>query len=303
MYEKNRRREQTKKILKKCKAHVICLQEVDDYKIYWANMFGKLGGYKSKYDQRKKKKEGLCLLYNADHVCLLDMVRLELDDVADCFTEPDISKSYFQRSNIAQIAHFSCHDSNKTFVVVNVHLFWNPVATDVKLFQMWFLCRNVRKYMDQWKTENLIFCGDLNSTPRSAVIALMKEKMVPENHKEYVKFIAQKYPGVLEQYGGLKLDLNLSLSSKDEVFTNYTNGFKSKIDYIFHSGSLELVDSCAFGCEEGLYAYDKDEDYDYLVDEMEMAMEWKTKYPHQYPLLPSYDWPSDHLAIGASFKL
>ncbi len=104
------------------------------------------------------------MLYREDRCQLVDVKRIELDEVISFTNSKLVTKSKFCRSSVAQIAHFkvktngkfwfSWHamvficfvfllffffcssnqklDDGKEFLCVNVHLFWNPTVTDVK---------------------------------------------------------------------------------------------------------------------------------------------------------------------------
>jgi hypothetical protein len=86
---------------------------------YWANKWGTLG-YRSKFECRRKKREGCAMLWKKN-IDLLDMERVDLDCVENEFGITSANKANFRKGNVGQIARFKIVDSAQPeFVVANV---------------------------------------------------------------------------------------------------------------------------------------------------------------------------------------
>jgi CCR4-NOT transcription complex subunit 6 len=281
------------------KPHIACLQEVDDYKEHWASQLGSLG-YRSKWDCRKGKREGLCLLYKEQVVELLELERVELNDVVKVMDHKEVTVDHHYRDNLAQVALFESSSSGSKFIVVNTHIFWNPMVTDVKLFQVYFLCLRVQEIRAQWGAAlPVLLAGDFNSMPHSAVLALLTRQKVPKCHPEFAEYIVPRYKTFFSSSEDHILEIPFkwfNTFAKTEYFTNYTDGFKAQIDYIFVSDPA-VIDVRKVGLvgnnEKFTYAYLEEEDYEKVEECAE----------HKYPLLPSIVWPSDHLGIKIFFRI
>lgn len=73
------------------------------------------------------------------------------------------------------------------------------------------------------------------------------------------------------------------------------DNFRGIIDYIVWRGNISLVEYRVLGTEHGLYKLVSEEDFEVLKGEKAA----KTLFA----LLPSCDWPSDHLAVVSTFRL
>jgi mRNA deadenylase 3'-5' endonuclease subunit Ccr4 len=111
-YSQEKRRVLLRRILDDRRFDIVCLQECDDYKAYWSNSFGKLG-YRSCWDCRARKSEGLCMLFREDRVLLVSIERVELDDVIEFASSAELEKGRHKRSSVAQIAHFKVRKKQK----------------------------------------------------------------------------------------------------------------------------------------------------------------------------------------------
>lgn len=300
---RDRRRKEIRRILSENQSDVICLQEVDDYQDHWVTIFGNLG-FRSKYDCRQSKKEGLCLLYRSHRVSLIEIIRLELNDVVKHVNFPsEMHASHHHRNSLAQIALMEHVADGSRFIVVNAHIFWNPSVTDVKLFQVYFLSHRVHEVAQNWGPNlPIIFGGDLNSMPGGVVVNLLTTSHIDPLHPEFLAHFQSRYPQLLKQRGGPSAILNLPFAWKCALenncfFTNYTANFRAQIDYLLTHGPVHVDHAAIVGAtEQASYKYLADEDF-------ALTGSHETNDVHEYPLLPSAQWPSDHLAVRATFKL
>ena len=238
---------------------------------------------------------------------LQNFERLELDNVVGFVNCPEMNESHHARHSLAQIASFTRTSDEKPFVVVNTHIFWNPTVTDVKLFQIYFLTHQVARFQSDFllaANAPTFLGGDLNSTPASAIYALLKTKSVSPDHSDYVSFLLPRYPKFLEENSGFHIP-QCWTSVVEGYFTNYVEHFRAQIDYILYNCGekdvVTVVDSCVLhpGDEVGepeAYKRISAEDFDVV------GCDAKTLPTARYPLLPSSRWPSDHLAVKAIFR-
>lgn len=99
--------------------------------------------------------------------------------------------------------------------------------------------------------ETLVFCGDLNSFPKSNVINLILNQEPPNLelcYKEFPPEIFSYYTAIYEAYCALKSSVkwatayeNYKRATRENEnggfpdYTNYTENFKATIDYIFYT--------------------------------------------------------------------
>lgn len=119
----------------------------------------------------------------------------------------------------------------------------------------------------------ILFCGDFNSNPCSAVYQLLTTGHVAEDHGDWT-FCTNKD----EHCTTLSLSHNLNFFSAcgSPQFTNFTGGFKGTLDYIFADGNWFDV--------EAVVPLPSEEELDVHV------------------ALPSVVLPSDHLALVCDLK-
>ena len=91
----------------------------------------------------------------------------------------------------------------------------------------------------------MIFCGDLNSTPKTGVVEFMANGVVKATHKDWTAGIKED-----NQFKGLDLhtSLRLQLASGFPDYTNYTMhtneiGFAGCLDYIWTEKDKFTVES------------------------------------------------------------
>lgn len=131
--------------------------------------------------------------------------------------------------------------------------------------------KHLKNVTTQQHTDTLLFCGDFNSQPPSAVFQLLSQGSVPMEHSDW----ASNGP---DQLLPMNLDCPFQLTSACGVpaYTNYIGGFQGCLDYIFVDGQTLQVEQ---------------------VIPMPSHEEVITYYA-----LPSVSHPSDHIALVCDLK-
>ena len=122
--------------------------------------------------------------------------------------------------------------------VVNTHFYSNKDHPDIKLWQAWQLVSAVESYA---LPQNLpvLLCGDLNSTPTSAVYDLLSNRAVHPGHPDLGANPGDIFPPADRLTHSLPLRSAYATITGDEPpFTNYTGGFVGCLDYMFYSDPL-----------------------------------------------------------------
>ena len=64
--------------------------------------------------------------------------------------EHDIFNRVMPRDDIAVVAFLENRATGTRFIVTNVHVFWNPAFTDVKLVQVAILLEGIKTFANRW---------------------------------------------------------------------------------------------------------------------------------------------------------
>jgi CCR4-NOT transcription complex subunit 6 len=249
---------------------------------------------------------------------LLDKQLIDFANTAinrpDMKGEHDIFNRVMPRDDIAVVAFLENRATGSRLIVGNVHVFWNPAFTDVKLVQVAILMEGITKFANKWAkyppcTEKEMFRFANGDSEDGKVTA--DTTQVPGISMEYSDgaqiplllcgdFNSLPDSGIYDlivqgslsnahadlgsrKYGNFTRDgishpfsLKSSYSSIGEMaFTNYTPGFQGVLDYIWYStNTLQVV---------GLLG---DIDKEYLK---------------RVPGFPNYHFPSDHVALYAQY--
>ncbi len=168
-------------------------------------------------------------------------------------------------------------------LVCNTHLFWDPEYADVKLWQAHMLVRELEQFVSKERVP-VILCGDFNSEPDTSVTKLLGRNAV--HGKLHSTLLPEDMPAdpahILPSRDVLSHGLMLqsayaSVLGSDPVFTNYTEGYKGTLDYVyFSSDQLAAVAVLNIPSDKALQEY--------------------SNKP-----LPNEQWPSDHLCLCADF--
>ena len=197
--------------------------------------------------------------------------------------------------------------------VVNTHLFFHYAAPHIRTIHVWAMLRNAKRFISDCMSEKsdllggkepcLVFCGDLNSDINDGIPGVVKLLDSGKIEKDYwdwkfgVDFswgnsargeedggfdslseaTLKNDPKNKVAVSGVDLDSPFDLSTADDMiteFTNYVQGYQGLLDYIWYQNNCIQVKNVA-PCpgKEQLGGY-----------------------------LPSYQYPSDHLAVVADLE-
>ena len=189
-----------------------------------------------------------------------------------------------ERNNIAVVATFTFVDAEELgpMIVATPHLFWNPLHTDVKLFQAITLMSELDKIVEStgktYKVNkedvHVIIAGDFNSVPQSGVMKFMKERHILSKHDDFLNAFKEYVPT------NFSYDLDLKSAYDGELKCTFlAKHFKGVIDHIFYSTKkMQLVNILG-----------------------PVPQEWLRYYRHWK--FPNENFPSDHFAVGADIDL
>lgn len=257
---------------------------------------------------------------NSSRYVLLDKQMIDFTNIAinrpDMKGEHDIFNRVMPRDDIAVIAFLENRATGSRLIVGNVHVFWNPAYTDVKLVQVAILLESITKFANKWAkmpacTDKVLYRfangDDEEGNP------VQDNTQAPGPSLEYSDgtqiplvlcgdFNSTPTSGIYDfissgnishehkdlgsrKYGNLTKDgishpfsLKSSYSPIGELkFTNYTPNFTGTLDYIWYStNTLQVV---------------------------ELLGDIDTEYLKRVPGFPNYHFPSDHVALFARYTV
>ena len=316
--------------IKELNADIVCLQEVnkityeeflrrelayDDYKgVFWPRSRAR-----TMPDKEASLVDGCATFFKNRKFILLDKQVIDFANIAinrpDMKGEHDIFNRVMPRDNIGVVTFLENRMSGSRMIVVNVHLYWDPAFTDVKVVQTAILMEQVAMWADKWashpacKNKTVFRHSEMDSedgpqSPQepppepspsmeyssgSQIPLIMCTDLNSHHGSGVYNLIAH---GSLagdhddlagRSYGnftrdGLTHPFKLKSSYDNHMqFTNYTPGFIGIIDYIWYSSPLLQVMSLL-----------GDADQDYL---------------QRVPGFPFYHFPSDHLSLLTEFSI
>ncbi|MCO5590468.1 hypothetical protein L7F22_044438 [Adiantum nelumboides] len=277
------------------RADILCLQELDEFDSFFKGQLDS-HGYSSIYVKRPgKKKDGCGIFYRRACISLMESEVIQYNDlvpqVGDSSVDPnacaggassndesrDIDRGdpndprvRLKRDCVGIIAAFrTFHALDRTFIIANTHIYWDPDWVDVKLAQAKHLVARVSRFQSLLSNEirvkiPVVICGDFNSTPGDQVYSYLTSAD---------QSLADNAATLSADQGCLPL-CSLYASVKEEPdFTNCTPEFTGTLDYIFFS------------------SFDTLKPVSLLEIPLAEAEDVKGG-------LPNYYHPSDHLPIG-----
>ncbi|KRY28214.1 Protein angel -like protein 2 [Trichinella spiralis] len=154
-------------------ADLFCLQEVQDmhYGNYFMQYFAEKG-FDGLYKRCTGTKPDGCAIF-----WRLSKFSLVSHDAVDYH----VPNSSLDRDNVGLIASLRLQDGDEKqrLVVANTHLLYNCARGDIKLGQLALLLAHLQLMAGNGDGdepfEPLLLCGDLNSTPQSPLISLLKQ--------------------------------------------------------------------------------------------------------------------------------
>ncbi|KAK4559721.1 hypothetical protein RGQ29_008778 [Quercus rubra] len=296
-------------------ADILCLQEVECD--HFENFFEpelKKRGYSVMYKQKtgsglflgeseKSTNHGCATFYHSKLFKEIMKYELEFDKEASSVVyalEPKIkfkgSHRLTSKDNVALVVVLESlqNGSNRDafqsrICVANIHTHWSKGHEDVTLFQVVHLVNGLEK-IAQSQQIPLIICGDFNSRPGSDphnFIVKGRANCVSEKANDplgifqYLKLhhslsLVSAYSSFLHSDGVEEQRRKMNSQTSEPAFTNFTDKFFGTLDYIFYTDNSLIVESLLE-----------------LVDRESIGNIG----------IPSPTWPSDHIALMASFRL
>ena len=300
---------------------LICLQEVDK-KVFenhlepvlatsnMAGQFAKKGGQVS---------EGLAIFWRRERLELVQFTSVFLPTLLqsppyaylwDKLKEnPALVETLTQRTTelaivVLKVNNNNGSDKDRLLVVGNTHLYFKPDADHVRLIQA-ELCR---KELERVKSESLarhpdatvstVLCGDFNSTPEydnhmGGVLQLMTQGKVDEKHLDW-----KSRKG--EEVEGISLDSSTLFFSAAGTpkYTNYTEGFKDCLDYIFlEEGSATVEQVLQYSILYQQFSYFLPNFLDLRISRTQVVPFPTEEELELHTAIPSIVMPSDHMAV------
>jgi mRNA deadenylase 3'-5' endonuclease subunit Ccr4 len=271
--------------IERVNADVMCLQECDHdlfLEYYKPNL--EAMGYNVIFKATSTSRiVTVCVAYKKKLFKEEGWTYLNLDEELDKLDES------FVRHKEALFVTLKQFSTGKRVIIANTHLFWNADFEYVKYGQMSRILNYIEK---NHKDSPVIFSGDFNSTPTSNVLKLVY-KRAPEISLN-IRGDYNKNKKFMEHFWNDQ-KLSLSLRSAYDIykvgnnkdfedfadnhpdFSTYTHEFIGTIDYILYSQKhLEVVELLKLPTHD---------------------VEVKSNK------LPNSKYPSDHLKVGARFRL
>ena len=178
------RRNRVKAILKYYNADVVCLQECEFPSDLREDLESLGYAFGSIFEKRCcKKKDGLFMAWKP---CFYPThkTRIEFDALSWSRGGHRSGTARMKRHNIAMIVALEHRPTGEVIVVGNTHLYWNPAAQDVKLYQARQFQYALRRVLDIVTSQSkvsphVIAVGDFNSGPTSGVCKLLQHGDMP----------------------------------------------------------------------------------------------------------------------------
>lgn len=273
--------------IEKLNFDIVCLQECDHdlFMDYYKPNLEALGYTTRIQIGTSKKKVSICTAYKKDLFKEENFVYLNLNTELGKLDDSFIKH---KEAHLIQLKHLS---SRKSFLVINTHLFWNPKNEWIKYGQMHMITSAIENNFS--KALPTVIAGDFNSTPDSNVLKIFYNKSPEilndsEDNLKNKKYIEQfwkeingnklrTYRSAYDVYKVSSADDFKSFDENHPDYTTYTHEFIGNIDYIFYTNeNLELLQLL------------KMPTHDTEIKGLK---------------IPNHRYPSDHLKVGAIFKL
>ncbi|KAF9762981.1 putative glucose-repressible alcohol dehydrogenase transcriptional effector like protein [Nosema granulosis] len=259
---------------------VLCLQEIEtfNYQEFYKDQLDLRCDYSSIFCPKSRAKtiadnksvDGCAIFWKKTKFNIIN--NFVIDFLAKISQDPRLSKNqeliarYGRKDNIALIAILES-TLGEQFIVINVHVYWDPEYKDIKLIQIVVLLEEIEKIKKLYRNAKIVLMGDFNSLRDSSVYSLITEGKLDKND-----FEEANYNLTFEPKLGTKFQD--AYSGEDMDFTNFTPQFKGVIDYIFYSEGLQAVS---------------------ILSPIE------SEYADRVVGLPNVHFPSDHIFISAKF--
>eukprot|EP01105_Mastigella_eilhardi_P006869 TRINITY_DN18379_c0_g1_i1.p1 TRINITY_DN18379_c0_g1~~TRINITY_DN18379_c0_g1_i1.p1 ORF type:complete len:447 (-),score=135.23 TRINITY_DN18379_c0_g1_i1:142-1428(-) len=209
---------------------ILCVQELDHYRDIISRL--RKFGYKGVFLQRPQSHpDGCAVFFRKSRFALVNVEKVFFDHLTeDKLVKQRRIEGRVHTNNVALLVVLRDLRANgATLLVVCAHLFWHPDFNDVKVLQTRFLLKQIQKSSKRNNVTATVFCGDLNSTPQSAVYQLINNGTLSSAHPDIKKF---GLPAFSHQ---LKLASIYQRAKPKEPLTNLTPKFCGCLDYVWYT--------------------------------------------------------------------
>ncbi|KAL4604113.1 hypothetical protein ACB092_10G170200 [Castanea dentata] len=266
-------------------ADILCLQEVqcDHFENFFEPELKKLG-----YSVMYKKKTGAGLEFDKEASSVVNALepRIRFEGSHHLTSKDNVALVVVLES----LQNGSNRDAFQSRIcVANTHIHWSKGHEDVTLFQVVHLVNGLEK-IAQSQQIPLIICGDFNSRPGSdphnfvvkgSANCISEKANDPLGIYQYLKLhhslsLVSAYSSFLHSDGVEEQWRKMNSQTSEPAFTFFSDKFFGTLDYIFYTDNNLIVESLLE-----------------LVDRESIDNNG----------IPSPAWPSDHIALMASFRL
>ncbi|KAM4075117.1 hypothetical protein ACJW30_10G145400 [Castanea mollissima] len=266
-------------------ADILCLQEVqcDHFENFFEPELKKLG-----YSVMYKKKTGAGLEFDKEASSVVNALepRIRFEGSHHLTSKDNVALVVVLES----LQNGSNRDAFQSRIcVANTHIHWSKGHEDVTLFQVVHLVNGLEK-IAQSQQIPLIICGDFNSRPGSdphnfvvkgSINCISEKANDPLGIYQYLKLhhslsLVSAYSSFLHSDGVEEQWRKMNSQTSEPAFTFFSDKFFGTLDYIFYTDNSLMVESLLE-----------------LVDRESIDNNG----------IPSPAWPSDHIALMASFRL
>jgi CCR4-NOT transcription complex subunit 6 len=306
-------------------ADILCIQEMDKYTEHWKGLFSKVG-YDSVYKQRtRKKSDGCSIFWKSSQFELVDVRYLQFNKLAILSS---INRYDEQRmtDNVAVMIALRYRVSGKIFIIANLHLFWDPTYSEIKIEQCFYALQCLHEFQHaiyhKYINDNsisfedipFILCGDFNSMPDSSVYQLLSTgsslitRVVPsmksslQDMSQYIILMADdEDTSINEPYKqGEKYQCPFEISTKEigqcKEQVHFKHNIKMKSTYASLNGKEPVFTNYTENFQGCL-------DYIWVSSNMHIVSVLKIideNEASKNKALPSMQYPSDHISLLAN---
>lgn len=175
-------------------------------------------------------------------------------------SEPNTGEDIYQKKQIAIFVDLEpLTNPGVVLKIVNTHLFWDYNKENIKYYQ----ALKLLQWLDGFKEENIIVCGDFNAVPDGNVVNMILGRKIPpttdEKKEEIIKTelkrIYENYlaSNIVKEWSSAYGNYNpKGKTHTHPEFSCYTERYHSTIDYIFYNkhSKLKVVDTLPILPEE-----------------------------------------------------
>lgn len=171
------------KDMQSMKADIMCFQEFEQETCdYLMEQLSKDRNLHAHYIQRvhKEHKDGCGIFYDTDKFTLVQEVEINLNNAKPLLGDVKKNKKLWQDTfNVGQIVLLKTNTPEQHHVLVaNAHIYFRPQSDIVKYAQVAYMMSEIHRVTEEFKAMDtyagqevhVIYAGDFNSMPESAVI-------------------------------------------------------------------------------------------------------------------------------------